>query len=842
MAKTRTAAELAAQAITANKNLQDYKDSLTGIENVDRRRMILSDQIIQNQKALNKLLEDENFASAENQKIYKELLQIKGELKTEEEKINKEIRSGLKPRQMALDITRAMLDTTKQGWKYLMEQDKVIKGTILSLGMSGAKAAEMRGSFEESAGLVARMGGSLEDVQTIMQGYADETGRARSLSAEMVVDIEAIGKGTGLGVEQATKLGAQFELMGYDAKSTMEYVQGVVDTSERMGVNTTKVLKNVSDNFKKLNTYTFQQGVKGMAQMAMYAEKFKVDIGQALNAADVARSLEGAIDLAAQLQIMGGEFAKTDPFEMLFLSRNDPAKFTEKITEMTRGVVSFRKMADGSFEKFISPADRDRLAAVAKSLGMEVGELTQIAERQAEIDKMRTQMAGMGLSDEQKKLIEGAAIFNKETGKFEAKIGGHMRDIATLTETQAKSFAKESKSLKDRALEAQTFDEAFKATINELKSALLPMLQGVNKVLTAIRPVIVTMTEWMTKGPAAWAKVAGMFILGAGLLKGASIVANKAMENWISKSKVFNLFGGKGPNEEIGRGASYTKAGNIRKGAPELAKAQGLKSLGTGAGIGAAAVGMGAGVGLAAVGISKLADSMAKLDEKQVKALQVIAVTLAVTFPLAAIGIALAGGAATATAPGLLALGAAMLMIGGAVGIAAAGIGVMGAGLGMMFTAVKGAGPDMYIAATGVAAIAAAMGAATMTLPGGIGMAIALGSMAKHADKLVTVAPSVQKITAALKGSTEDFKPVVDAVKAISNMKVKGGGMFAELADLFKKPLRVEFADKNVAMVNDITLTLNGQKLFREVYKNPATIQTTAHAHVSAITGKPGNH
>jgi hypothetical protein len=164
-----------------------------------------------------------------------------------------------------------------------------------------------------------------------MQGYADETGRARVLSAEMVKDITAIGQGTGLGIEAATRLGAQFELMGFDAKTTMDYVQGVVDTSERMGVNTTKVLKNISDNFKKLNTYTFQQGVKGFAQMAMYAEKFKIDIGQALNAASVSKTLEGAIDLTAQLQVMGGEFAKTDPFEMLFLSRNDPAKFTEKI-------------------------------------------------------------------------------------------------------------------------------------------------------------------------------------------------------------------------------------------------------------------------------------------------------------------------------------------------------------------------------------------------------------------------------------------------------------------------------------------------------------------------------
>ena len=98
-----------------------------------------------------------------------------------------------------------------------------------------------------------------------MEGYADETGRARVLSSQMAEDILAVGKGTGLGVEQAAKLGAQFELMGFDARKTIDYVQGIVDTSERMGVNTTKVLKNLNDNFKRLNTYSFRSGSKGIA-------------------------------------------------------------------------------------------------------------------------------------------------------------------------------------------------------------------------------------------------------------------------------------------------------------------------------------------------------------------------------------------------------------------------------------------------------------------------------------------------------------------------------------------------------------------------------------------------
>ncbi|GAH11169.1 unnamed protein product, partial [marine sediment metagenome] len=134
------------------------------------------------------------------------------------------------------------------------------------------------------------------------------------------------------------------------------------------------------------------------------------DMGQMLDSAEKARTLKGAVELAAQLQVMGGEFAKSDPFELLFLSRNDPAAYTQKINEMTQGIVTWKKNADGGFEKFISPADRDRLEAVGKALGMQSGQLIEQSLRMADITKMRRQMVGIGANKEQMDLVEGMAF------------------------------------------------------------------------------------------------------------------------------------------------------------------------------------------------------------------------------------------------------------------------------------------------------------------------------------------------------------------------------------------------------------------------------------------------
>lgn len=713
-------------------------------------------------------------------------------------------------------------------WNYLNQNDKIIRSTILNLGMSGAKADLMRSSFEQSAGHVMRMGGNLEDIQTIMQGYADETGRASVLSASMVESIEAIGRGTGIGVAEATRLGAQFESMGLNADNTMKYIQGVVDTSERMGVNTTKVLKNVSDNFKRLNTYTFQQGVKGFAQMAMYAEKFHMDMNQALNAADVAKSLEGAVDLAANLQVMGGEFAKTDPFEMLFLSRNDPAKFTEKIADMTKGVVTFRKMSDGSFQKFISPADRDRMASVEKSLGMQAGELTKIAERQAEIQKLRVATKGMGLTGEQQDLIEGAAKFNSETGKFEVLVAGRMQEVSKLTKEQAETFKVEQKALADRAKEALTFDEAFKATINELKATLLPMLRGVNTVMVAIRPFVEKFSDAV-----AWLAGSG---IGQTLLKwvgGGMAVGFLLMKSGVFLKSVFSglATGFKGLKGLFSGGKKIEPEGITGGGGKGFAGGA-LKGLGTGAGVGAAAVGIGFGTKLAAEGIAKLADSMAKLDKTGLKALPETLLSLAKIFTPFAIGLTIIGFAGKGAAPALLSFGAAALMIGGAIGIAATGIGFMGEGLGKLVASSKGAGKDMLMVAGGIGAIAASLALFNVSFLGFGIFAATMGVVALMKPTFVTISKAFENMAKAsasftnlsaavttLKGSKKDLEDIQKILENISNVDITQTGLFSELSNLLKNPLKVVFDNKNLQVVSDITLNIDGDKFMEKVIK-----------------------
>jgi len=846
-----------------NKELQKSRKSLINLGDYERARAITVEIIANNEKIVNQLKNNTKGLTDEQLKQYNILIDVQKEL-------NNELDNEYKRRKHIISSLKHSFDLLVSGYKYLQQQDKIIKNTILNLGMSGNKAELMRGSFERSAMFVARLGGNLEVIQTMMTGFADETGRSRALTSDMVKDITVIGKGTGLGIEQATKLSAQFEAIGINTKGALDYVQGVVDTSERMGVNTTKVLKNITDNFKKLQTFHFQQGVRGFREMAEYAEKFKVDISDALNSAEIARTLEGAIGMVANLQVMGGEFAKLDMFETLYFARNDPAKLQAKIGEMTKGIVTLRKNSDGTFEKFISPADRDRLAAAGKALGITTDKMTEMALRAFDIGKMSQELSGMGLTNEQKQLIEGAAFFNQQTGKFQVQLGEDMKNISELTIQQAKSFAQEQKLLKDRAKEAMTFDETFKATIEMLKAGLLPLLNNINKALL-----------WISKYSDKLFEGKGIVIAATTLFAGAKLfflsskLLNRAFDNYISYNKLSfrNLAAtnsgglsslssksvgigdsltpttGKGSSgladmrrgigagaEAKGRGiGAGAEAKGRGIGAGAEAKGIGMKRLGTGAGIGAAALGIGGGVALAAVGISKLADSMSKLDEKQLSVLKGIAMTLAISFPAAALGIAIAGAAGKLAAPGLYALSVAALGIGAAVGIAAVGIGIMAKGIGEMIEKSKGAGDAMLSVGLGVSALSLAMMGFTAGALGLGVFALTMKTIAKHADAVEKVGNAFGNIKAVMSGTKEDFEAVESAVKLISSVNTNKGSVFAELAALLKTPLKVEFEKNTIPIQTDVTLEVDGEKLMNKSFTNRIAVQKSNDAKLGKV-------
>lgn len=755
-------------------------------------------------------------AEKKGKKIHQQTYQaFKKDIALQDKKINK-LRLQNNILETGVSLIKKMASFDFPAMNYLMDFDKAIRGTAVSIGISSERMENLRNNFEDAHKIATRLGGTSQDLTDIQKSFSDETGRAKLLSGKMLEDVIKISKGINIGSTQAGNLAAQFEIIGYNATTTMNYIENVVDMSERVGVNTNNIIKQLNTNFKKLQTYNFKHGVDGMARMAVYGEKYKMDMNSVLTSMDKARNLEGVIDMAANLQVLGGQFAAmADPMAMLFESRNDPEAYTKRINQMTKGLISLRKTSEGFSFELASPMARDMLDKAAEALGMSTEELTQQALRQKELMTMRQQMLGMNLSRDQRQLIEKLAQFDNKTGKFTVTVDDKVHALTDLSQNQIQLLKTEQDSLEQRAINAQTFNDAYEATINELKTILLPMLKGVNNVLQGVRPIVTSISDFLSeqKWLSTFMGGVGLFAASAKIIGGIMggfkplvSVFTKTMKGGASEGYAGRLLGQKSK-------APYTKA------SPMGGKSF-KSSLGSGLGVGIAGLGVGGGVNLAAQGISSIADSLDKLDIKKVEALKSITwalTTMSGIAMAASFGVAALGSTSAAAAPGLYALGGAVGLVGAGIGVAAAGVGVMSMGLAQLIEKGVESKDSLMETAKGIMAI---NGAVATGLVGSLGLfsfAGTMGTIAASADKIKGVGNAFKNITTVLKAGSDEYDRLNSLLKTINEFDAKKMSAITKLSDTLNKPVQVEFKDKEVNLVSNITLEIDGEKFIDEL-------------------------
>ena len=128
----------------------------------------------------------------------------------------------------------------------------------------------------------------------------------------------------------------------------------------------------LSKNLKFAQRYKFKGGVKGLAKMSSEALKLWLDLDGIAGLADKVFRPEGAIEMAAKLQTMGGAFAQmANPMELMFKARNDFAGFAKDIGKATSEFVEYNA-EQGTFDiKGGLAADRMREIANMTGLGVD---------------------------------------------------------------------------------------------------------------------------------------------------------------------------------------------------------------------------------------------------------------------------------------------------------------------------------------------------------------------------------------------------------------------------------------------------------------------------------------
>lgn len=560
---------------------------------------------------------------------------------------------------------------------YINDADKAIRELNLSLGNSGNSAANMRDKMIEAGQYGAKFGMSVRDIAQMQAKYAQSTGRAAGMLTSELKSVTAIAKGTSLGADGAAEMAGNFAKMGLDANVLKTFLEDTTNEAASFGVNAGNVLQDLNTNFARSQNFTFARGKSGLKDMAMNAQKLKISMEATFNAADKARTLQGSLDMASQLMVLGGQFAQADPFKLSFMARNDPAKFQEVISNMTEGVATFNK-ATGQIG--VNANDMDRLRQVAEATSIPLDQLKNSAVEFTKI-KMAKKSLFAG-TDEDRDMIARMATM-REDGSFRIEIGGNEVDLEKLTASQITMVKAQKSSLEARARDSQAFDEVYKNFIMELKAtflpflkALTPMLEYLKKIIDGLNPTVIKMMAYggaVVGVTAKLASVVGPFVGGVkGLLSmrgggGASLAQTAA-------SSVGGGASAAGSAASAAGGGGGRLSGMLGSGGSSMAA--------TLAAVGVAAVGVGYGLKLATEGIATLATAMKGMTGGEITGMVIVVGVLAAGFVAMALGLATFANPMSLAGLAVVAgLSVTMIAMGYAIKLATDGVANMFAGM-----------------------------------------------------------------------------------------------------------------------------------------------------------------
>jgi len=302
---------------------------------------------------------------------------------------------------------------------------------------------------------------STEDLIKAQESYAKTVGRNLRIDNTQQETLAAM---TAVMKDGAVELATAFEHFGVNLNGAGEHASKMFAEASAEGLSFTKYSENVVKNIKIAQNYTFKNGLKGLESMAKKATALKLDMAQVASFANKVSTIEGSIDVASKLQVLGGSFASiADPLGMLSEGLMDMEGLTDRITTMIGGLGSFNKKT-GEIE--VSAFDKQRIKAAAEAMGMDYSQLMDSVTTKAKREEIDKQIKGSanarGLDEKMQELLKNSATFNEE-GKAGVSINGQFKSIDELSNADYQDLVKETQDqaadIKDIARTLRSFDD-----------------------------------------------------------------------------------------------------------------------------------------------------------------------------------------------------------------------------------------------------------------------------------------------------------------------------------------------------------------------------------------------
>ena len=336
----------------------------------------------------------------------------------------------------------------------LEKEGAIRKAVVKTMGQQGQMQTVSQRNIASAAVQTAEYGVDFEETLRAVSTLSEVIGRNLSIDDDTIARLAIFANATELGADSTARLVQGFDKMGVGVDAALTKGMEMRDVAQSMGLNVGKFMKTVAENMSMVNAYNFKDGVQGFTRMAAQAQRLGLSMQSVKGLMEKVLDPEGAIDLAANLQVIGGAVGDlADPFKLMFMASSDLEGLQDAMVKAGESAITFNEETG---DMGISPTEMRRMRAMAEQLGVGYEEYVgsvKMAKKETLAMSQMNLSAFAGSKDAEELKTFAASMAQFEDGKYQIQLepGSEWTALEDLTGDQMKLLRESMKGDEKRA-------------------------------------------------------------------------------------------------------------------------------------------------------------------------------------------------------------------------------------------------------------------------------------------------------------------------------------------------------------------------------------------------------
>ena len=322
------------------------------------------------------------------------------------------------------EIALSLLNAGASQLLFAYEQQTELLGIInKQAGLTGQFSKDVREELTEANPPLLRIGIGFADLANAAKSLVENTGKFLTMNADSWYKAGESASAYVGTLQNLIDMYPAFEKIGIGAGDVAKQIDIVGGKSLSLGLQSQKTIKELNLNLGKLNEFGFKNGIQGMADMVRKSTEFRISMDSVFTVAEKVFNPEGAIDMAANLQAIGGAIGDfNDPLKLMYMATNNVEGLQDALIGATQSLATYNE-EQGRFE--ITGVNLRKAKAMAETMGVAYGELANGIIANAERTSAATELLsrGLNLKPEQQEFITN--LSQMKDGKMQIELNSN---------------------------------------------------------------------------------------------------------------------------------------------------------------------------------------------------------------------------------------------------------------------------------------------------------------------------------------------------------------------------------------------------------------------------------